>query len=83
VPGEQLSTIEGALAELEKAKDGDDKAAIESKIEKLEQAAQSLNAVAQGAGAGGPQAGPQGGASGPADDVVDAEFTEVKGDDKK
>jgi molecular chaperone DnaK len=86
VPGE-LSAIEGALSELEKAKDGDDKDAIESKIQKLEQAAQSLYAAAQGGGAAGgaadgAHAGPQGGAA-HADDVVDAEFTEVKGDDKK
>ncbi|MBN8714373.1 MAG: molecular chaperone DnaK [Xanthomonadales bacterium] len=83
VPPDQLSTIEGALADLEKLKDGDDKAAIESKVAKLEEVSQALFAAAQG-GAGaeagaGPQAGPNDGA---ADDVVDAEFTEVK-DDKK
>ncbi|HXE78325.1 MAG TPA: molecular chaperone DnaK [Rhodanobacter sp.] len=83
VPPDQLSTIEGALADLEKVKDGDDKTAIESKVTKLEEVSQALFAAAQG-GAGaeagaGPQTAPNDGA---ADDVVDAEFTEVK-DDKK
>jgi molecular chaperone DnaK len=82
VPADQLSTIEGALSDLEKAKDGDDKAAIESKVEKLEQVAQALYAAAQGgpADAAGAQSAPGGSAQ--PDDVVDAEFTEVK-DDKK
>jgi molecular chaperone DnaK len=84
VPPDQLSTIEGALSDLEKAKDGDDKAAIESKIEKLEQASQALQAAAQGGGAAddGAQTAPGGGSAQP-DDVVDAEFTEVKDDEKK
>ncbi len=83
VPADQLSTIEGALADLEKVKDTDDKAAIESKLAKLEEVAQALHAAAQGGAgpeAGGPQAAPGGSAQ--PDDVVDAEFTEVK-DDKK
>jgi molecular chaperone DnaK len=83
VPGAQLSEIEGALSELEKAKDGDDKAAIESKISKLEQVAQSLYAAAQGGPAdAGAQHGPGPGGSAQPDDVVDAEFTEVKNDGK-
>ena len=85
VPGDQLSSIEGALSDLEKVKDGDDKGAIESKIEKLEQVAQALYAAAQGGGAQQPEAGAQAGGhqgSSAQDDVVDAEFTEVK-DDKK
>ena len=81
VPADQLSTIEGALSDLEKVKDGDDKAAIESKVEKLEQVAQALYAAAQGGPAdAGAQSAPGGSAQ--PDDVVDAEFTEVK-DDKK
>jgi molecular chaperone DnaK len=81
VPADQLSTIEGALSDLEKAKDGDDKAAIEAKVEKLEQVAQALYAAAQGGPAdAGAQSAPGGSAQ--PDDVVDAEFTEVK-DDKK
>ncbi|MEO8999837.1 MAG: molecular chaperone DnaK [Rhodanobacter sp.] len=82
VPPDQLSAIEGALSDLEKVKDGDDKAAIEAKVEKLEQAAQALQAAAQGGGPAdaGAQSAPGGSAQ--PDDVVDAEFTEVK-DDKK
>jgi molecular chaperone DnaK len=79
--GGQIGSIEEALSELEKVKDGDDKALIESKIAKLEQAAQALYAAAQGGSAdAGAQPGPHGSAQ--PDDVVDAEFTEVK-DDKK
>ncbi|HKR76571.1 MAG TPA: molecular chaperone DnaK, partial [Rhodanobacter sp.] len=81
--GAQIGSIEEALSELEKIKDGDDKAQIEAKISKLEQAAQALYAAAQGQGGpadAGAQAGPHGSAQ--PDDVVDAEFTEVK-DDKK
>jgi molecular chaperone DnaK len=85
VPGAQLSEIEGALSDLEKAKDGDDKGAIEAKIQKLEQVAQSLYAAAQAghadAGASA-QHGPGPGGSAQPDDVVDAEFTEVKNDGK-
>ncbi len=82
VPADQLSSIEGALSDLEKAKDGDDKAAIDSRVEKLEQVSQALHAAAQGGGSAdaGTQSAPGGSAQ--PDDVVDAEFTEVK-DDKK
>jgi molecular chaperone DnaK len=84
IPADQLSTIEGALSDLEKVKDGDDKAVIEAKVEKLEQVAQALYAAAQSAGGGdaGAQSAPGGGSAQP-DDVVDAEFTEVKDGDKK
>ena len=64
---------------------GDDKAQIDARTTKLEEASQSLHAAA----AAGPPAGDaaDGGAHAhagatPNDDVVDAEFTEVK-DDKK
>ncbi|TAM59383.1 MAG: molecular chaperone DnaK, partial [Rhodanobacter sp.] len=82
VPADQLSSIEGALSDLEKVMAGDDKAAIEARIEKLEQLSQALHAAAQGGGSAdaGPRAAPGGSAQ--PDDVVDAEFTEVK-DDKK
>jgi len=78
VPGDQLGAIETALSDLETAMKGDDKAQIEAKTEALSQAAQSLYAAAS-AGAqpeGQAQAQPAG------DDVVDAEFTEVKDDQK-
>ena len=85
VPG-QIGAIEAALADLEKVMKGEDKDAIESRITTLEAAAQSLGAAAAAGSAGGSDAagGPQPGAGGqqaPKDDVVDAEFTEVK--DKK
>jgi len=81
VPG-QIGAIESALSDLEKVMKGEDKDAIESRITALEQAAQSLAAAAGAAGQGGGDAGAQPGAGGAAkDDVVDAEFTEVK--DKK
>ena len=79
-----IGKVESALSELEAALKGDDKAQIEAKAKALEEAGQSLYAAA----AAGEQAGAQPGASAtgagtPAgDDVVDAEFTEVK-DDKK
>ncbi len=85
VPGDVIGKVESALADLEAALKGDDKAQIEAKAKALEEAGQSLYAAA----AAGEQAGAQpgasagAGASAPAgDDVVDAEFTEVT-DDKK
>ena len=83
IPAEQLATIDSAVSDLEKVKDGDDKGAIEAKIANLEQVAQSLAAAAQAGGASDAsnQSAPGGGSAQP-DDVVDAEFTEVK-DEKK
>ena len=80
---EEKSAIESAIAELEEALKGDDKDAIEAKTQALTEAssglAQKLYAEqAEGAAPGGEeQAQSQAG-----DDVVDAEFEEVK-DDKK
>jgi len=84
VGGDIIGRTEEALSELEKVMKGDDKDAIESRIAKLEEAAQSLFAAAQ-AGQAGPQPGAQqapGGSASP-EDVVDAEFTEVKDKDEK
>ncbi|MFC5578116.1 molecular chaperone DnaK [Lysobacter niabensis] len=83
IPGDVIGRAEGAIAELETAMRGDDKGQIEAKSKVLEEAAQSLFAAAS-AGQAGPDmgAGPAGGAGPSQDDVVDAEFTEVK-DDKK
>ncbi|WP_426287566.1 molecular chaperone DnaK [Luteibacter sp. E-22] len=83
IPAEQLAGIDSAVSDLEKLKDSDDKAAIEAKIANLEQVAQALAAAAQSGGAQdtAQQSAPGGGSAQP-DDVVDAEFTEVK-DDKK
>jgi molecular chaperone DnaK len=79
VPAE-IAGIEAALSDLESAMKGDDKGQIEAKTTKLETAAQALAAAAQGGGAGPQDAGA--GPSQPHDDVVDAEFTEVKDDNK-
>ncbi len=81
VPGEQMAGIESALSDLESAMKGDDQALIESRIAALESVAQSLAAAAASA-QGGADAGPAA-ASPQNDDVVDAEFTEVRDDDKK
>lgn len=84
VDGAQIGAIESALSDLESAMKGDDKGQIEAKTQALQQAAQSLYAAASaghgaesaGAGAGAAPGGAQ------SEDVVDAEFTEVK-DDKQ
>ncbi|HET6906200.1 MAG TPA: molecular chaperone DnaK [Rhodanobacteraceae bacterium] len=85
VGGDVIGRVEEALADLEKVMKGDDKEAIESRITKLEEAAQSLYAAASagqqpGAEAGGGAQSAQGAQN---EDVVDAEFTEVKGDQGK
>ncbi|MDM1716129.1 molecular chaperone DnaK [Thiopseudomonas alkaliphila] len=82
VTDEEKTAIEGAVAELEEAIKGDDKALIEAKVEAVSQAtapvAQKMYAdQAQAAEAGADQA--QAGS----DDVVDAEFEEVKDNDNK
>jgi len=81
VPGD-IGRIEEALAELEKVMKGDDKAQIEARTTQLEEAAKSLYAAAAAAPQGGAEAAGAQGSSAKNDDVVDAEFTEVK-DDKK
>ena len=79
VPGDQLGGFESALSDLETAMKGDDKAQIEAKTNALAQAAQSLYAAASAGPADAGEAG-AGASAGKADDVVDAEFTEVKKD---
>ncbi|WP_300616975.1 Hsp70 family protein, partial [Dokdonella sp.] len=80
VPGD-IGRIEEALADLEKVMKGEDKAQIEARTTALEQAAQPLFAAASQAPSGDAPHDAAGG-SAQHDDVVDAEFTEVK-DDKK
>ncbi|HVJ36560.1 MAG TPA: molecular chaperone DnaK [Stenotrophomonas sp.] len=84
VGGDVIGRVESALSELETAMKGDDKGQIEAKTKALEEAGQSLYAAAAAAEQGGAAgAGPEAGAQARGgDDVVDAEFTEVK-DDKK
>jgi molecular chaperone DnaK len=81
VDGSVIGNVEAALADLETAMKGDDKAQIEAKTKNLEEAGQSLYAAVAAAG----QEGGGGQASGQnaGEDVVDAEFTEVKEDEKK
>ena len=89
--GEALSAddkapIEEALSALETAAKGEDKAEIEAKTQELIQASSKLMeaAQAQQAAAGGAEGADAGASQGkPDDDVVDAEFEEVKDDDKK
>jgi molecular chaperone DnaK len=85
VGGEVIGRVEGAIAEVETAMKGDDKAQIEAKTKTLEEAAQALfAAVAAAQQPPSGEADPGAGGDAPAgDDVVDAEFTEVKEDEQK
>ncbi len=74
-----LGPIEEAVSELEKVLKSEDKAQIESKTAKVEELAQSLLAAANAA----PGDAAQADGSAPNDDVVDAEFTEVKDEEAK
>ncbi len=90
---EEKSAIETAVAEAEEALKGDDKEAIEAATTKLTEASSSLaqKLYAEQAAEAQQQAGAAAGESGAGaetqaestDDVVDAEFEEVKDDDKK
>ncbi len=84
LPGEAIGAAEAAIAELETAMKGDEKAQIEAKSKALEEASQALMAAVQSQQQPGPDAAADdAGAGKTADDVVDAEFTEVKDDEKK
>jgi len=83
LPADEKEKIEAALAELEEATKGEDKEAIEAKTTALAEASQKLAEIAQQkaqAGEAG-EAQPEEQAK-QDDDIVDAEFEEVK-DDKK
>jgi molecular chaperone DnaK len=99
VDSAERGRIESAMADVRTALKGDDKAVLEKKTEALSQAAQAIAQKAYadaGAGAAG-GAGPAGGtgpdatasagagasSKGGKDDVVDAEFEEVKDKDRK
>jgi molecular chaperone DnaK len=86
------STVDAAITDLKSAMEGSDTEAIKSKTNALAQAAmklgEALYKTQQGAGPGadgGAQPGGGTGGDGQAkdDDVVDADFTEVKDDDRK
>jgi molecular chaperone DnaK len=92
VDGAERAKVESAISDLRTALKGDDKAAIDKKLEALmgaagniaqqAQAAQAGGAQSGGAQAGGSNAGAGGSSARGNDDAVDAEFEEVK-DDKK
>ncbi|KZN61127.1 molecular chaperone DnaK [Pseudoalteromonas luteoviolacea CPMOR-1] len=83
LPAEDKTAIEGALTELEAAIKGESKEDIDAKTQALAEKSQKLmeiaqaNAQAQQAGPGA-DAGAQQGSAKADDDVVDAEFEEVK-----
>jgi len=83
---EEKAAIESAIAEVEEALKGEDKGAIEAASTKLTEASSSLaqkmyaEQAEQGGEAPQPEAGNDESAGG--DDVVDAEFEEVKEDSK-
>jgi molecular chaperone DnaK len=96
VDGAERGRIESAMADVRTALKGDDKAVLEKKTEALSQAAQAIaqkayaDAGAAGGAPGAAGAGPEATASAGAgasskgkDDVVDAEFEEVKDKDRK
>ncbi len=84
---EEKTAIEAAIAEVEEAVKGDDKEAMDAAANKLSEASSALaqKLYAEQAAEEGQQAESPEGAAGDAgaDDVVDAEFEEVKEDDKK
>ncbi|HEV2112232.1 MAG TPA: Hsp70 family protein, partial [Gammaproteobacteria bacterium] len=89
VTGEERAAVEAAVSDLKDALKKDDKAAIEAKTQALAQVSGKLaerlyankaeGASAAGAAPGGEQPHPKGDGQ---DNVVDAEFEEVKGDKK-
>ena len=83
VSGEERAKIESALADVREAVKGDNKSVIETKLKTLGEAsaglAQRLYANQQGAGGTGGEQAPGSGD----DNVVDAEFEEVKDDKNK
>ena len=81
----EKASIEAAIVELEEALKGDDREAIEAKMNALSEAAAGLaqQMYADAGGEAGMEPGPDADSSAPEDDVVDAEFEEVKDDDKQ
>ena len=87
VEADEKEKIEAAITALEEVVKGDDLAEIEAKTKDLTDASTGLvqrmyaEAAAQ-EGAAGPEGAAEAEASGPAEDAVDAEFEEVKEDEK-
>jgi len=87
VDAETKSNVESAVADLKKAMEGEDAEAIKQKSEALTQVSHKIaeamyqQAAQDGAQAGaGPEAGDAAGGQAADDDVVDADFEEVKED---
>ena len=72
------SAVEAAIADLRPAMEGEDADAIKEKTNTLAQAAMKLGEAMYKQ-----QQGQAGGGAKTEDDVVDADFTEVKDDDKR
>ena len=83
VGGDLIGRAEAAIADVETAMKGDDKGQIEAKSKALEEAGQALFAAAAAATQGGAEGAAGEGAQASPEDVVDAEFTEVKDDGEK
>ncbi|MFM2006045.1 MAG: hypothetical protein RLZZ09_1700 [Pseudomonadota bacterium] len=84
---DEKSQIETAISELKEAMNGDDKDAIEQKTQRLTEVSGKLAErlyAQKGPEAGGEAGGHEhaSGSAGNADDIVDAEFEEVKDDNK-
>ena len=84
VDADEKSKAEAAIAALRTALESDDKADIEAKTQELTEVASKIaeKAYAEQAGAADAAAQAEGGESTAQDDVVDAEFEEVKEDNK-
>ncbi len=88
VSDDEKKAANDALAAVKAAMSGDDREVIESKTQALEQASAALmqkmyEQSAASSGAGGDTGGPSGPSEKPKDDVLDAEFEEVKESDRK
>jgi len=79
VSDDEKSAIETAITDLEEAMKGEDKEAIDAKVQVLSEKAQPLAEKAQ-AKAGAAEGGAEANATDAGDDVVDADFEEVKDD---
>lgn len=86
VDADEKARIEQAMEALRTALKGDDKAEIEAKTQALAEASRQLAERAYAGGEGqqaGASAGAEASSAGSSEDVVDAEFTEVKDDERK
>lgn len=85
----EKSSIEAAITDLEEASKSDDKDQIQAKLDALSKVAEPVvqrmyqDASAQGPEAPGPDPSSDGGPSKRQEDAMDAEFEEVKDDDKE